>query len=90
MKRAQEEMQIVLTTAQETGIAPPPDSVTRYRATVQRYFQGFHREAQAHLREIDKRLEHLAQLQFNATAERSVAARRAEITKSVLAKLEHV
>lgn len=90
LKRAQEEMKIVLSTARETGVAPPPESVARYRSAIERYFQGFHREAQRHVQDIDRRLEQLAQLQFNAVAERGVAARRAELTKTVLAKIERL
>lgn len=55
-----------------------------YLAAVRRYFTGFEREARSHLRSVDKRLEHLNQVQFNLTAERGVAVRRIEATQAVL------
>ncbi len=55
-----------------------------YVAAVRRYFTGFEREARAHLREVDKRLEHVNQVHFNLTAERGVAVRRIEATQTVL------
>jgi hypothetical protein len=55
-----------------------------YLAAVRRYFTGFEREARGHLRTVDKRLEHLNQVQFNLTAERGVAVRRIEATQAVL------
>jgi hypothetical protein len=55
-----------------------------------RYFRGFEREARAHLRDLDERLARVSQLQFNLTAERGVAARRAELTQGVLARVEEL
>jgi hypothetical protein len=56
----------------------------RYLGAVERYFSGFEREARAHLRDVDKRLEALSQVQFNLTAERGVAVKRIEATSAVL------
>jgi hypothetical protein len=61
-----------------------------YVAAVRRYFAGFEREARAHLRTVDKRLEHANQVQFNLTAERGVAVRRIEATQAVLTELKRV
>jgi hypothetical protein len=56
----------------------------RYLAAVRHYFEGFHREARAHLRDVDRRLEYANQVHFNLTAERGVAVKRIEATQSVL------
>jgi hypothetical protein len=61
-----------------------------YLSAVRRYFSGFEKEARAHLRDVDKRLEHVNQVHFNLTAERGVAVRRIEATQGVLAELERV
>lgn len=61
--------------------------IASYLRAVLRYFSGFAREAQAHLRDIERRLGKVSQLQFNLTAERGVAARRVEITQGVLSKV---
>lgn len=61
-----------------------------YVSAVHRYFAGFEKEARAHLRDVDKRLEHVNQVQFNLTAERGVAVRRIEATQDVLRELERV
>lgn len=61
---------------------------TEYLAAVRRYFTGFEREARGHLRTVDKRLEHLNQVQFNLTAERGVAVRRIEATQAVLSGVD--
>ena len=58
-----------------------------YCAAVRRYFEGFEREARGHLRDVDRRLEQLNQVQFNLTAERGVAVKRIEATQSVLHEL---
>jgi len=55
-----------------------------YLAAVRRYFEGFGREARAHLRDVDGRLVNLNQVQFNLTAERGVAVKRIEATNAVL------
>jgi hypothetical protein len=56
-------------------------------AIVRRYFEGFDREARAHLRDVDRRLEHTNQVAFNLTAERGVAVKRIEGTQAVLTAL---
>lgn len=58
-----------------------------YLAAVRRYFEGFGREARAHLRDVDNRLVHANQVQFNLTAERGVAVKRIEATDAVLQAL---
>jgi hypothetical protein len=67
-----------------------PDDAERnaYLRAVRRYFEGFEREARAHLRDVDKRLEHLNQVIFNLTAERAVAVKRIEATRGVLGELQ--
>lgn len=69
-----------------------PDERARagYLTAVRRYFTGFEKEARAHLRDVDKRLEHVNQVAFNLTAERGVAVRRIEATQAVLQELERV
>jgi len=42
------------------------------------------------LRTVDKRLEHINQVHFNLTAERSVAVRRIDETRAVLDRLASV
>jgi len=69
---------------------PPPRELQRYLASVRRYFSGFEREARAHLSDLERRLAHASQVQFNLTAERGVAARRVEAVQGVLAKLAEV
>ncbi|MGZ3498497.1 MAG: hypothetical protein ACXWNK_16770 [Vulcanimicrobiaceae bacterium] len=59
-----------------------------YLAAVRTYFNAFEKEARAHLRTVDKRLEHINQVHFNLTAERGVAVRRIEATRNVLVELE--
>lgn len=85
MKSAQQKMEGAL----ESGDA---DERTReeYLSAVRRYFAGFEKEARAHLRDVDKRLEQINQVHFNLTAERGVAVRRIEATQSVLAEWERV
>jgi hypothetical protein len=61
-----------------------------YLQAVRRYFEGFEREARRHLGRVERRLAHVAQVQFNLTAERGVAARRVEVTQGVLARVEEV
>jgi hypothetical protein len=55
-----------------------------YLSAVRRYFESFDREARAHLRDVDRRLEHTNQVAFNLTAERGVAVKRIEGTQAVL------
>ena len=68
------------------------DEATRsaYVSAVRRYFEEFDREARANLRDVDRRLEHVNQVQFNLTAERGVAVKRIEGTQGVLAALDEV
>ena len=61
-----------------------------YLAAVRSYFDGFEREAQSQLKHVDRELQKLYQLQYNLTAERSVAARRVEATQGVLTKLREL
>ncbi len=55
-----------------------------YLRAVEQYFRGFEREARTHLRDVDKRLEQINQVHFNLSAERGVAVKRIEATRSVL------
>ncbi len=80
MLRAQNEMARALANGQ-----PDPAAVARYLAAAEKYFAGFEREARGRLGDIDRRLAKAAQLQFNLTAERGVAAKRVEIAQGVLA-----
>lgn len=60
---------------------------SEYLTAARRYFQSFDREARAHLRDVDQRLEHVNQVHFNLSAERSVAVKRIEATSTVLQRL---
>ncbi len=85
MKNAQKKIESALAggTADERAQA-------EYLAAVRRYFTGFEREARAHLRDVDKRLEQVNQVHFNLTAERGVAVRRIEATQTVLQDVDRV
>jgi hypothetical protein len=85
MKQAQSE-------AEERVRAGDPDAHARrkYIEAVRKYFSGFEKEARTHLRDVDRRLEHINQVQFNLNAERGVAVKRIEATQSVLADLSDV
>jgi hypothetical protein len=85
MKAAQKKIEAALQSGAVDGRAQDD-----YLAAVRRYFAGFEKEARAHLRDVDKRLEQINQVHFNLTAERGVAVRRIEATQSVLAELERV
>lgn len=85
MKNAQKKIEAAL----EAGTAEERDREA-YLSAVRRYFTGFEREARGHLRDVDKRLEHINQVHFNLTAERGVAVRRIEATQAVLADLDRV
>jgi hypothetical protein len=82
MKRAQGEIERAIRTGDV-------DDRTRdaYVAAARRYFDGFQREARTHLRDVDRRLVDLNQVQFNLTAERAVAVKRIEATEAVLHEL---
>jgi hypothetical protein len=79
MKRAQEEAAAAIASGNVDDRAR--DS---YVNAVQHYFEGFQKEARAHLRDVDKRLEQINQVAFNLTAERGVAVKRIEATETVL------
>ncbi|MGP6159098.1 MAG: hypothetical protein ACLPYS_16580 [Vulcanimicrobiaceae bacterium] len=83
MRRAQTRMSELLAGGQSL----PDAEVAAYLHEVLRYFRGFEREARAHLRDLDRRLARVSQLQFNLSAERGVAAGRVEATQGVLARL---
>jgi hypothetical protein len=85
MKAAQKKIEA----AMESG-ALDERTASEYLAAVRRYFTGFEREARAHLRDVDKRLENVNQVHFNLTAERGVAARRIQATQQVLKELQDV
>lgn len=85
MKRAQNSIERAL-----DGGSLSEMQKTEYLAAVERYFSAFQREARAHLRDVDRRLEHVNQVHFNLTAERGVAVRRIEATQAILAELSSV
>lgn len=60
------------------------EEVQRYRRAVERYFSTMAREAESRLRDLDRRIAHVNQVQFNLQAERGVAVRRVEVTQGVL------
>jgi hypothetical protein len=83
IRRAHAAMSALLESGGEIG----PADAAAYLAAVRRYFTGFSREAAAHLGDVERRLTHASQVQFNLAAERGVAVRRVEITQGVLSKL---
>jgi hypothetical protein len=85
MKRAQHAIKSAL----EKGEVDAA-SQRAYGNAVRRYFESFDREARAHLRDVDRRLERANQVVFNLTAERGVAVKRIEATESVLSALAGV
>lgn len=80
MKRAQ----VAVRRALADGVATSVRACEAYLREVRRYFDGFEREARVHLADLDRRLAHASQLQFNLTAERGVAQKRVEATRAVL------
>jgi hypothetical protein len=62
----------------------------KYLASVRRYFDAFSKEARAHLRDVDQRLEHVNQVHFNLNAERGVAVKRIEATEAILRAVDEV
>lgn len=82
MKRAQAELDSAIAAGEVSENAR-----AAYLAAARDYFEGFGREARAHLRDVDRRLVHLNQVQFNLTAERGVAVKRLEATDAVLEAL---
>jgi hypothetical protein len=85
MKRAQREVEQAIQAGDLDARASDA-----YVAAVRRYFEAFGREARAHLRDVDRRLVHLNQMQFNLTAERGVAVKRIEATDAVMHDLEAI
>ena len=85
MKGAQQEMEASLASNEVDD-----SSRARYLKAVANYFTPFEKEARAHLRDVDKRLEHANQVVFNLTAERNVAVKRIEATQAVLAEIGEV
>jgi hypothetical protein len=85
MRRAQETLLRALAAGE-----PSPSDVSAYLKAASKYFAGFAREAHAHLADVDRRLAHVSQLQYNLTAERGVTARRIEATQGVLARVEEI
>ena len=82
MKRAQEDVTAAIAAGDVDDRAREA-----YLSAVRHYFNGFQKEARAHLRDIDKRLEQINQVAFNLTAERGVAVKRIEATEGVLRNL---
>lgn len=82
MREAQRAIETAL-----AGGAADASACDAYRAAAQRYFESFDREARAHLRDVDRRLERANQVVFNLTAERAVAVKRIEGTQAMLAAL---
>jgi len=82
MKRAQRAMEASL-----AGGAVDDAARAAYLDEVRRYFEGFDSEARAQLRDVDRQLERINQIQFNFTAERGVAVKRIEAIGAVLDSL---
>ena len=55
----------------------------QFLSAARRYFDAFEKEAKANLRDVDRRLVDLNQVQFNLTAERGVAVKRIEAIEAV-------
>jgi hypothetical protein len=87
--RAMRSAQSAVTRALENGELGDADRLA-YLDAVRRYFSGFEREARAHLKDVDRRLEQANQVRFNLMAERGVAVKRIEATVGVLAQLDAV
>jgi hypothetical protein len=60
-----------------------------FRAQVARYFTTLVREAQAHIADVDRRLDDVYQRQYNLSAERAVAQRRLQGARQILQALEN-
>jgi hypothetical protein len=85
MASAQKAMEQILTVRE-----PTEEEVHRYGTAVKRYFSGFAREARGRLDELDRRISHVNQVQFNLQAERGVALRRVELTQGVLSEVAEI
>src|ERR1700680_580434 len=83
LRRAQAEMTALLA----SGAEIPPAGAAAYLSAVRRYFEGFEREARAHVREVEKRLARASQTQVHLTAGCGGAARRGEEQPSGLSPL---
>lgn len=79
MKSAQRAIEEILASRH-----PTTEEVDRYRTAVERYFSASAKEAEQRLRDVDRRIAHINQVQFNLQAERGVALRRVEVTQGVL------
>lgn len=88
--RAMRRAQATIAAALASPDTPSPRMVRSYVKAVARYFTGFEREARVHLKDLDRRLGRVSQLQYNLTAERGVAAGRVEATQGVLARLREL
>ncbi len=86
LRHAQERITALLAAGDDV----PPKAARAYLDALRRYFGGFQREARAHLSDVERRLTRVSQVQFNLTAERSVAARRVELTQGVLARIAEI
>lgn len=65
-----------------------PQTLAVLQKEVRRYFGGVAAESVSQLGALDRRLDDLYQRQYNAQAERSVAQRRLDGARAVLAALE--
>lgn len=63
--------------------APTEDSEREFRKQALRYFGGLQHEAEAHLADVDRRLDDVYQRQYNLHAERAVAQRRLESARTI-------
>jgi hypothetical protein len=59
-----------------------------FRKEARRYFDSLAHEAEAHLVDVDRRLDDVYQRQYNLTAERAVAERRLGGARALLRALE--
>jgi ribulose-5-phosphate 4-epimerase/fuculose-1-phosphate aldolase len=64
-----------------------PAAVETFRKEAVRYFSMLEREAQAHVKSADQRLDDLYQRQYNLQAERAVAERRRDSAHALLEAL---
>lgn len=60
----------------ERNEMPSERELAVFLREARRYFEGLEREARAHLKDLDRRLDDLFQQQYNLQAERGVAQRR--------------
>ncbi len=86
-QRTMRRAQATMTAALAAATPPSAADIAAYVKAVEAYFGGFEREAREHLRDVDRRLGRISQLQYNLTAERGVTARRVEVTQGVLARV---